>query len=175
MAGSNQQPGFPRPATAALGAVSGNHHGARLTRGAVRFIDGETTTRSTSEQLLKIGELAGRADVSTRTIDYYTTLGLLELAERTPGNFRFYDPAAVATINQLEASGVSLADIAQALSDRNTDVNALLHQFDEDLHSLRNAAETAGPELHGLRAAITARAHALVTTALEITATMPPV
>lgn len=129
------------------------------------------------EQLLRIGELASRAGVSTRTVDYYTNLGLLTPAERTPGSYRLYDPAAVdriATIRQLEAHGVSLDEIATALRTKQADIPALLRQLDEDLHALQAAAQTTGTDAHGLLAALTARAHSLITTALEITTAMPP-
>lgn len=130
-----------------------------------------------SEKLLRIGELAEQAGVSTRTIDYYTTLGLLSPAERTPGNYRLYQPDAidrVATIRQLEAHGIKLDDIAAALRAEQADVPALLRQLDHDLHALQTAADTIGPEAHPLLAAITVRAHSLITTALEITTTTPP-
>jgi MerR family copper efflux transcriptional regulator len=130
-----------------------------------------------SEQLFRIGELAARAGVSARTVDYYTTLGLLTPAERTPANYRLYDPSAldrIAAIRRLEAHGVSLDDIAKALRDNRADIPALLQQLDHDLHALQTAAHTAGPEAHGLLAAITARAHSLITTALEIASGVPP-
>lgn len=129
------------------------------------------------EQLLRIGELASRAGVSTRTVDYYTNLGLLIPAERTPGSYRLYDPGAVdriAIIRLLETHGVSLDEIATALRTDAADIPALLHRLDQDLHALRQAAETAGPEAHGLLAVITTRAHSLITTALEIAGAMPP-
>jgi DNA-binding transcriptional MerR regulator len=129
------------------------------------------------EQLLRIGELAFRAKVSTRTVDYYTNLGLLTPAERTPGSHRRYAPSAVdriATIRQLETHGVSLDEIATALRISTADIPALLRRLDEDLHALQTAAQDTAPEAHGILAAITARAHSLITTALEITAGMPP-
>lgn len=131
------------------------------------------------DQLLRIGQLAAQAGVSTRTVDYYTTLGLLTPAERSPGNFRLYEPAAVeriALIRQLEAHGVSLDDIANALnSGTNADVAGLLRQLHDDLQALQGAAQTADPEAYGLLVAITARVHSLITTALEIAAGIPGV
>lgn len=130
-----------------------------------------------AERLLKIGELAARAEVSTRTIDYYTSLGLLTPAERTPSNYRLYDTTAVdlvTTIRQLETHGVSLDEIASALTAKNTDVPALIQQLDRDLQALHDAVQTAGPEAHSLLAALTARAHSLITTALDIAAGMSP-
>jgi MerR family copper efflux transcriptional regulator len=131
-----------------------------------------------ADTLLRIGELASQAGVSTRTIDYYTNLGLLVPAERTAGNYRLYDPTAVErvnTIRQLESHGVSLDEIATALRTPSSDLSALLHRLDADLRTLREVAETTGPHAHGLLAAITTRAQSLITTALEITHGLPPV
>lgn len=131
-----------------------------------------------ADTLLRIGELAAQAGVSTRTIDYYTNLGLLVPACRSGGNYRLYDPAAVervGTIRQLESHGVSLDEIATALSTHNADFPALLHRLDEDLRALREVAESTAPQAHGLLAAVTARAQSLITTALEISQHMPPV
>jgi DNA-binding transcriptional MerR regulator len=132
-----------------------------------------------TEQLLRIGELAARAGVSTRTVDFYTSLGLLSPAARTGGNFRLYAPDTVeriAIIRQLEAHGVSLHDITAAMNHEQTGdtITGLLAKLGEDLHSLQEAAQTSGPGVQGLLAAITARAHSLITTALEIAAGMPP-
>jgi DNA-binding transcriptional MerR regulator len=132
-----------------------------------------------SDELLRIGELAARADVSARTVDFYTSLGLLSPAGRTGGNYRLYSPDAVeriAVVRQLEAHGVSLHDIAAAMQREPTGdaVAGLLTKLGQDLQSLQEAAHSAGPEAHGLLAAITARAHSLITTALEIAANMPP-
>ncbi|GAA1789947.1 MerR family transcriptional regulator [Planosporangium flavigriseum] len=132
-----------------------------------------------SDGLLRIGELAARAGVSTRTVDFYTNLGLLSPAGRTGGNFRLYAPDAVERIGlvrQLEAHGVSLQDIAAAMRREPTGdaIAGLLTNLSQDLHSLQEVAHSAGPEAHGILAAITARAHSLITTALEIAANMPP-
>jgi len=131
-----------------------------------------------ADTLLRIGQLATEAGVSTRTIDYYTTLGLLVPADRSAGNYRLYDPAdveRVGTIRQLEAHGVTLDEIATALRAPSTDLSALLHRLDGDLRTLREAAETTAPHAHGLLAAITTRAQSLITTALEITHGLPPI
>lgn len=125
------------------------------------------------EELLRIGEVAARAGVSTRTVDFYTGLGLLTPAGRTGGNFRLYEAAAVeriAAIRRLEAFGVSLDHIAQALRPGlvEQDVAILLRQFRQDLEELHTAARTAEPDAQGLLAAITVRAHELIATALEI-------
>jgi DNA-binding transcriptional MerR regulator len=129
--------------------------------------------------LLRIGELATAAGVSTRTIDFYTSLGLLSPASRTGGNFRLYPAEAVErvlTIRRLEAQGVRLDDIAQALSLTATrdGVAALMEQLDRDVQILRDVTEASGLDAAGLLAAVTARAHSLISLAIEIAQSLPP-
>jgi DNA-binding transcriptional MerR regulator len=130
------------------------------------------------DTLLRIGEIAARAGVSPRTVDFYTSLGLLTPAARTAGNYRLYQPDTVeriTTIRTLEAHGVRLQDIATAVRQPiDGELRAKLDQLDDALHALQAVASRAGEHAHGLLAAITARAHALITTALEITAGLPP-
>ncbi|POZ55760.1 MerR family transcriptional regulator [Lysinibacillus sp. FSL M8-0337] len=67
---------------------------------------------------LKIGELAQKTGITKRTIDYYTNLGLLE-AERSPSNYRYYDPAMIDRLHFIEErkqEGLSLVEIQQALN-----------------------------------------------------------
>lgn len=131
-----------------------------------------------SETLLRIGQVAAQAGVSPRTVDFYTSLGLLTPAARSDANYRLYHPNAVeqiATIRTLEAHGVPLQDIAAAIRQpAGEDVRAKLDQLDDALHALQAAARDGGEHTHGLLAAITTRAHALITTALDITAALPP-
>jgi MerR family copper efflux transcriptional regulator len=121
--------------------------------------------------LLRIGELAAQAGVSTRTVDYYTQLGLLQTAERTSGGFRLYDPAAadtIATVKQLEEHGLSLQTIATALNGTgDTDLSAKLDNLAAGLQALQEAAETA-PHTQALLTLISGRAHALIDLALAI-------
>lgn len=51
--------------------------------------------------LLKIGELAELCNVSKRTIDYYTKIGLLQ-CERSDTNYRFYGKDAIEDIRFIE-------------------------------------------------------------------------
>lgn len=50
-------------------------------------------------KLYRIGELAKAADISERTIDYYTKIGLITPESRTQKNYRLYSSE---TLNQLE-------------------------------------------------------------------------
>src|SRR5262249_1686977 len=95
---------------------------------------------SMSGDLLRIGELAAQAEVTTRTVDHYTRLGLLNPAERPSGNYRLYDPSEVdriRLIRQLEAHGVSLDDIAVALSTPGTGLPEALDPLGHDLPALQ--------------------------------------
>lgn len=129
-------------------------------------------------RLLRIGELANLAGVSTRTVDFYTGLGLIEPAERTAGNFRLYSTDCIdriAAIRVLEANGVSLADMAVALVPGADDLPGQLTQLQVDLDTLREAAAHSGPAAHQLLLALTARLQSLIATAIEVTASLPPI
>ena len=140
----------------------------------------------TTEQLLRIGELAKRAGVSLRTVDFYTNLGLLT-PTRSGGNFRLYDPGdahRITLIRRLEDQGIRLDDIAHALStptgvdpagcgqhpdqDCPADPAAVpvhLAALEEQVQALRAVALAADAPTRGLLATVTARAAALITTA----------
>jgi MerR family transcriptional regulator, copper efflux regulator len=129
-----------------------------------------------SESLLKIGELAARAGVSIRTVDYYTTLGLIAPAQRTASNYRLYrcdDVGRIDLVRRLEVHGLPLEDIASAFRAKPADTAALLGQIDTDLRTLQEAADAASPEMHGLIAVIANRVHSLVAIALQLPPDLP--
>lgn len=129
-----------------------------------------------SESLLKIGELAARAGVSIRTVDYYTTLGLIAPAQRTASNYRLYrcdDVGRIHLVQRLEVHGLPLEDIASAFRAKPADTAALLGQIDTDLRTLQEAADAASPEMHGLIAVIANRVHSLVAIALQLPPDLP--
>lgn len=69
------------------------------------------------KEKLKIGELAEKTGITKRTIDYYTTLGLLK-AERSPSNYRYYSCEAIDRLRIIEdkkSAGMSLEDIKHEL------------------------------------------------------------
>ncbi|MFB6499338.1 MerR family transcriptional regulator [Bacillus haynesii] len=69
---------------------------------------------------LKIGELAERAKVTKRKIDYYTKLGLLN-AERSSSNYRFYDHSSIKRIEFIESrqkAGLTLDEIKNELAEK---------------------------------------------------------
>jgi MerR family transcriptional regulator, copper efflux regulator len=56
-----------------------------------------------NEKLYKIGELARLADVSPRTIDYYTKLGLIEPEKRSDTNYRLYSDETLNRLKRIES------------------------------------------------------------------------
>ncbi|MCM3176520.1 MerR family transcriptional regulator, copper efflux regulator [Cytobacillus horneckiae] len=73
-------------------------------------------------------------NLTKRTIDHYTNLGLLE-AERSPSNYRYYDHSAIDRIHLIEqwkSEGMSLVDIKKKLLDKD------VHEAEEiDVRELR--------------------------------------
>ena len=68
-------------------------------------------------ETVSYGELAARAGVSIRTVDHYTTLGLIAPAQRTASNYRLYrcdDVGRIHLVQRLEVHGLPLEDIAKA-------------------------------------------------------------
>lgn len=53
-------------------------------------------------QLYRIGELSKLAMVSARTIDYYTSIGLIEPAERSNKNYRLYSHETLQRLERIE-------------------------------------------------------------------------
>ncbi|WP_318293237.1 MerR family transcriptional regulator [Peribacillus frigoritolerans] len=68
-------------------------------------------------ETLKIGELAEMANVTKRTVDYYTNLGLLK-AERSPSNYRYYSVGELERLRRIEGykrENLKLEDIKEIL------------------------------------------------------------
>ncbi|MFT6289601.1 MAG: DNA-binding transcriptional MerR regulator [Ilumatobacter sp.] len=67
---------------------------------------------------MKIGELAGTAGVSTKTIRYYESIGVLDEPARTESGYRSYGPGVVERLDfvkQAQSSGLALAEIKSIL------------------------------------------------------------
>ena len=67
---------------------------------------------------MRIGELAERGGVSTKTIRYYESIDLIEEPARTASGYRVYDDADVERlrfIKDAQATGLSLGEIASVL------------------------------------------------------------
>lgn len=74
-----------------------------------------------AEQRFRVRELAQRCGVNTRTVDYYTTLGLLTPVARSAGGHRFYDAQEERRLHAIKAmreQGWTLEAIAAHFNDR---------------------------------------------------------
>jgi MerR family transcriptional regulator, copper efflux regulator len=145
---------------------------------------------------LRIGEIASRAGVSKRTVDFYTGLGLLTPLRQSGGNFRLYQPSDVqriATIRRLETHGLRLDEITHLLTasasedhtgcaDRSegpcpVDPVALegyLTSLDAQVRALRDLPEVADRGTRGVLATLVARAQMLIATALVLSEEVLP-
>lgn len=68
---------------------------------------------------MRIGQLAERAEISTATVRYYESIGLMPEAERTAGGYREYGPddlERLLFVRDAQTAGLSLTQIGEVLS-----------------------------------------------------------
>ncbi len=68
--------------------------------------------------MYKIGEIAKKAEVTTRTLRYYEQLGLLVPSEITPNGYRYYNEDSfqiITRIRNLQHVGLSLEEIKEVI------------------------------------------------------------
>lgn len=74
---------------------------------------------STSDNLLKIGELAKITGETIHTLRYWTKMGLLEVADVTPGGYQLYSPDATEKVKQIrklqQEKRLTIEEIKEAL------------------------------------------------------------
>lgn len=110
---------------------------------------------------MRIGELAELGGVSTKTIRYYESIGLLIEPERTHSGYRDYSTDAIERlgfIRDAQASGLTLAEIASVLELKQAGERSCAHttallerhltEIDAQIERL-SAARTALEELTG--------------------------
>lgn len=71
-----------------------------------------------TKNLLQIGQVADRSQISIKTIRYYEEMGLIQTMERTDGGFRLFDADVInrlSFIKKLQKLGLSLQEIGQIL------------------------------------------------------------
>ncbi|QIK72317.1 MerR family transcriptional regulator [Propioniciclava coleopterorum] len=92
---------------------------------------------------MRIGEVARRTGLTTRTLRHYDELGLLVPSGRTDTDYRMYtleDVQRLLAIQHLKSLGLGLAEIAAALDDPGFDPTATLRRHIEAVED-RIAAE----------------------------------
>lgn len=68
---------------------------------------------------MRIGELADRLGVNTKTIRYYEAIGLLPAPERTPSGYRVYEEDAVERLTFIKTAqrlGITLDEVREILA-----------------------------------------------------------
>lgn len=97
------------------------------------------------EELLRIGEVAELSGLSTRTIDYYTSFGLLTF-ERSASNYRLYNKNVLNTINRiklLKQQRMSLVEISSAIIGSDKDAKApMLIEVQKEIELLQQKLTT---------------------------------
>lgn len=91
---------------------------------------------------MKIGELAASMGVTTKSIRYYESIGLLEEPARTDAGYRSYGPEAIERlefVKQAQSSGLALAEI-----------KSILEIKDQGGQSCEHTRELLGHHLHDL-------------------------
>ncbi len=100
---------------------------------------------------MRIGELADKVGVSTKTVRYYESVGLLTEPERTASGYRDYDVDAVERlrfVRDAKSTGLTLSEIVSVLELKTAGERSCEHsrellerhvrEIDEQLKSLRN-------------------------------------
>lgn len=109
----------------------------------------------------KIGDLAGRAGVSVRTLHYYDEIGLLVPSQKSAGGHRLYSPVEIARLQQIRSLrqlGLSLSEIADCLQRPEFTLRRVLAMHLERLteqidrqHDLRRRLRAVSAALAGSR------------------------
>ena len=79
---------------------------------------------------MRIGELAGRADVTAKTVRYYESIGLMPEPDRTPSGYRDYDADALERlrfIGDAQATGLKLTEIRSVLELKDAGARSCQH------------------------------------------------
>lgn len=115
---------------------------------------------------MRIGELAERAGVSTKTIRYYESIGLLPEPARTASGYRTYDDGGterLAFIRDAQNSGLSLAEISSVLELKELGATSCEHTrslLDRHIAQLENQIDRL-QETHTMLVAMAERASQL--------------
>ncbi|AFS69416.1 MULTISPECIES: MerR family transcriptional regulator [Exiguobacterium] len=99
--------------------------------------------RILGKALLKIGQVAEATGLSKRTIDYYTSLGLLT-TERTASGYRLYTEDVIQHIQKIEylkTQRLSLQEILTFFTEREVKTGDAIYQEVQQLQETVNGLE----------------------------------
>jgi len=113
----------------------------------------------------RVSELARLCGVNPRTIDFYTSQGLLEPVERSEGGHRFYGedaPERIRAIKALQGQGLSLQAVGAHLASPNAATEVLAHaeKVREELLRIEKEVLMLGQEVASLPPSSEARSAA---------------
>jgi MerR family copper efflux transcriptional regulator len=106
---------------------------------------------------MKIGQLAERTGLSTKTIRYYEDVGVLPEPDRAPNGYRSYQPAVaerIAFIQDAQSAGLSLLEIQMILDLRDSGEATCGHVIDS-LESRLTEVDRQMEELQRTRSRLT--------------------
>ncbi|RXZ82266.1 MerR family transcriptional regulator [Paenibacillaceae bacterium] len=109
--------------------------------------------------LYRIGELAKKANVSPRTIDFYTSIGLLHPEKRSAKNYRLYSDETLTRlrrIEQMKTEKYTLDEIKMTLNQwskvaAEEDVSRKLTDLQLQLEKLRREVKEFEPVIDQLK------------------------
>jgi MerR family copper efflux transcriptional regulator len=110
-------------------------------------------------RLYRIGELAKLSEISQRTIDYYTKLGLIEPEKRSDKNYRFYSDETLARLKRIEAlkkEKYTLEEIKRSFEQldkvgHKDEIADKLAAIQLHLRQLEKQAKELGPLIDGMK------------------------
>lgn len=98
--------------------------------GAIERGRGVARGNTDTLESVQIGELAKTAGVTTKTIRYYESIGVLDEPQRTESGYRTYGPGAIERLDfvrQAQSSGLALAEIRSILEIKDDGGQACQH------------------------------------------------
>ena len=106
---------------------------------------------------MKIGQLAERTGLSTKTIRFYEDIGVLPEPDRAPNGYRSYQPAVAERlefIHDAQSAGLSLLEIQMILDLRDSGETTCGHVIDS-LESRLTEVDRQMEELQRTRSRLT--------------------
>lgn len=103
--------------------------------------------------LMLIGDVAERTGLTVKTLRYYEQVGVVEVADRTPGGYRRYDVGVlerVAFVRSAQAIGLTLGEIREIVAFRERGESPCAHVL-EVLETHTAEVERCIRELRHLR------------------------